>query len=35
MMIHLENQTILTPEEVVKLVRQLPAPSDASSPDTV
>lgn len=35
MMIHLENQTVLTPEEIVKLVRLLPSPSATDSPDTV
>lgn len=34
-MIHLENQTILTPDDVVKLVRQLPNPAAAETPDTV
>lgn len=35
MMIHLENQTILTSDEVVRLMRSLPDPASTSAPDTV
>jgi hypothetical protein len=35
MMIHLEKQTILTADEVVRLQRSLPDPASPTTPDTI